>query len=333
MSSTTAYLRASTPQWESAALAQGVVPSGDALVDKATASRLHRQSLLGAANSVDDVVALVPRDYRDQLRPLLLEAAGTQSKICTADQVLKRLEDHKSRGTLPQHLRSKVPPLQFSKEYAETEAGASARSAATAAHKLFVDTLLQNAIASKGDEARYLRESLLVEKVVTKTTSVVNARYTALGQRGRVPTFSRTVSDDGTVTTTMTGFVENPINAQLHIQVLEDCASYIERVRLIVESRFEAEALKLAKKKEVVHAADKMAVDDDSTPSTSSGANIDKLVAQRVKQEVKKALQASAVAKGGKKSGGSSKKRTDPKGSQQKKNGKKPSAKSSPPAK
>ena len=62
MSSSAALLRALSPLAESSAPLAAIAPSvGDD--EKRLASRLHRQTILEAANSVDDVVALVPRDY------------------------------------------------------------------------------------------------------------------------------------------------------------------------------------------------------------------------------------------------------------------------------
>ncbi|KAI0706788.1 hypothetical protein C8Q72DRAFT_892571, partial [Fomitopsis betulina] len=126
-SSSAAFLRAMSPMAASMAPLQGVMPVHSD-EERMLASRLHRQSLLGAANSVDDVIALVPRDYRDDLRPLLLEAAAKQTKICNAERAHTQLVAHKGRGTLPQHLRSKVPALQLAKEYASDEQGAAYRA-------------------------------------------------------------------------------------------------------------------------------------------------------------------------------------------------------------
>lgn len=296
-SSSSAFLRAMSPMAASMGPLLEAVPSADGS-EKRLASQLHRQSLLGAANSVDDVVALVPRDYRDILRPLLLQAADMQNKLSNGEQTLQRLRDHKSRGTFPQHLRSKVPPLQLTKEYAKSDAGAKQRSEYESEHSTYMVALLDKSISAKTDEVRYLRESMMDKAINDAMATVINTRYAELRQRGRVPRYTRNVdSVTGVVNLIHDGFVENPIAVQLWTQCLEDGTSYVERVRLIVEGRHQAEAAKLTKKKEVIRAADVVMADaTGSTPSTSSSASIEKIIEKRVKEEVRKNLASSSAA-------------------------------------
>ena len=82
MSSTAAFLRSTSPLAEAMATASLVVPrdSASALSER----RNTRSRALMGANTVKEVIAMVPSDYREVLRGPLMGVAATTEKLCAA---------------------------------------------------------------------------------------------------------------------------------------------------------------------------------------------------------------------------------------------------------
>ena len=99
-------------------------------LDKAeavTARAAYRRIKMGAAVSVKDFCAFVPRDYQTLLTPELLACHDDADKALVAGAALDKLQLHKQRGTLPSHLKWAGPTIQFSREYDSTAEAASIR--------------------------------------------------------------------------------------------------------------------------------------------------------------------------------------------------------------
>ena len=74
-------------------------------------SRCSRWQIFQGANSVNDVIAMVPQDYRHVLREPLLGVAQTAKKANASRATIAKWEQHQAAGTFPSHLKSKAPKI------------------------------------------------------------------------------------------------------------------------------------------------------------------------------------------------------------------------------
>ena len=84
--------------------------------------------LYQGANSVNDVIAIVPQDYRHVFQKPLLGVAQTAKKANTSRATIAKWEQHQAAGIYLPHLKSKMPQIQLSKgfrEIAEAKAAAN----------------------------------------------------------------------------------------------------------------------------------------------------------------------------------------------------------------
>src|ERR1700677_4623951 len=116
----------------STAMLRAVSPLASATVsaysDDRDTLRLSRHTMYQGATTVDDLVAMVPQDYRHVLRDPLMGIANTTTKLCSARATLARWNAHKTAGTFPPHIRVRAPEVQLSKDFGEDAAGAGHRT-------------------------------------------------------------------------------------------------------------------------------------------------------------------------------------------------------------
>ena len=72
----------------------------------------QRAAALALAGSLDELVAAIPRDYREVLRPLLRELAQTTAKSLDVGNSLEKLRAHKANKTYPTELSGVRAPAR-----------------------------------------------------------------------------------------------------------------------------------------------------------------------------------------------------------------------------
>ena len=152
-------------------------------------SRRSRWLLYQGANSVNDVIAMVPQDYRHVLREPLLGVAQTAKKANASRATIAKWEQHQAAGTYPPHLKSKVPQIQLSKGFGETAEAKAAANALDQKFKTFLADSLAESLKAKRDELSFLRGALEPQNILNELGPRVSARTAELCAK-QIPEFT-----------------------------------------------------------------------------------------------------------------------------------------------
>ncbi|KIJ57523.1 hypothetical protein HYDPIDRAFT_35022, partial [Hydnomerulius pinastri MD-312] len=201
----------------------------DARDEDPSTRRIARQHRLQGATSVDDLIALVPQDFRHVLRDALLGIAATATKLAATRTTLAKWEGHQVAGTYPPHLHQKAPAVQLTKGFGESAEGAAHKAKLDAAHKEFLNGSLSDSIRAKRDEVTFL-EGALTPKVIYKDLSpLVITRQKDIMEKTKLPVLEP--GEDGEIT--LVRWEDNAGAQRLGMEVLEDCVVYALRIRSI----------------------------------------------------------------------------------------------------
>ncbi|KAJ7712081.1 hypothetical protein DFH07DRAFT_940383 [Mycena maculata] len=292
------YLRAATPA--TTALLGGqdrLDPNNDA-----ASSRLGRQTLLQGASTVEEVISMVPDDFRGVLREPLLGVASTATKLIGCRSTLQKWLQHQAAGTFPPHVRSKAPELQLTKEFGQQDAATESNSALTKLHTEYLAGTLTASIKAKSDEAAFLERALTPQALFDELKPLIEAKADSVLALSKLP---NVVRDPASGELRVNGWIDNHVLRTIAMHVLEDCVVYAFRVISITEASALRTELKFHKKKALHQQADVEMAD-----ATKPGPSIQSLVDKAVSTQLKK-LKSSGKGKGktdGKKGKTSSKK-------------------------
>ena len=268
-STSTSFARALSP-------IASIITTASATDDDASA--VARQTAYASAATIDDLIWMVPMDYRQVLRPPILEAASGATKLFATGTALDKLRKHKASGTFPSFIVTKNPALQQTRQFASTEEGANYLTRMQEANALHCRALLDQAIAAKEGEFNYLQGAFSTAAFFEHCAPLLKATYTELLTREQLPTW--TFDGDGNVVNLT--WAPNPAAKQAYEAILKDCATLAFRVRQIVTAREAAVVAKQTAKKDLAKAADtEMA--DATAPGRSIQSLIDKAINTRVK--------------------------------------------------
>ncbi|KIJ06628.1 hypothetical protein PAXINDRAFT_91724 [Paxillus involutus ATCC 200175] len=243
---------------------------------------MSRQHRLQSATSTDAVLALVPADYRELLRDSLLGYVSGADKLCHARATIAKWQAHKAAGSLPPHLKSKVPEVQLTKGYLETADGANARASFVKKHQEFCEGLLDDSIRAKKDEISFLERVLTPAAIFDANAPAIKEFTTLLLAKTKLPTLK--ADEQGNLQ--LTGWETNDHQVRLGREVLQDFVVYVLRIINIQESRFLASASQNEKKKALQQASADVDMEDlTGGPSSSSVQSlVDKAVAAQMKK-------------------------------------------------
>jgi hypothetical protein len=247
------------------------------------AARAARHAVLQAATSVDALVSMVPSDYQHVLRDALIGIAATATKLCAARTTVARWLQHQAAGTLPPHLRSAMPEVQLTKDFAADAAGAAHAATIRAAHQKYQEVVLANAILAKQDDIRFLEASLTPERLHASMLPAVMKRRSEILAVTKLPILEK--NEHGELV--LSGWSENQSGERLGQQVAEDCVVYAFRVISIAGARDAVMATKISKKKDLAKSAD-VEMADATKPGPSIQSMIDKAVSARLKASTSK---------------------------------------------
>src|SRR5882757_3607362 len=255
-----------------------------ALENSDEVARGVRHAGLQAATSVDALIAMVPQDYQHVLRDSLIGIAATATKLYAARATVARWLQHQAAGTLPPHLRSAMPEVQLTKDFAAEPAGAAHAAALRAAHQKYQETVLAHAVLAKQDDIRFLEASLTPEHLHASMLPAVSKRRSEILAVTKLPILEK---NEATGELVLTGWSENQSGERLAQQVAEDCVVYAFRVISIAGARDAVMATKISKKKDLAKSAD-VEMADATKPGPSIQSMIDKAVSARLKASTSK---------------------------------------------
>jgi hypothetical protein len=240
---------------------------------------LARHLALSGANSVDEILELIPSDYRTVLADPLRHCAGHVEKLHAAITTLTKWESHLAAGTLPAHLRTSAPKVQFSAVYVNDAEAKAAEARLATSHAEYQKSVLTESIKQKKDEVTFMKKALEPQQMWTELQARIAPHATQVLGRSKLPVVQ--YDNDGTVVGTT---LEIPRAAEvIRDNVMNDCVVYAQRVISITTARVELMAQKIQKKRDVAAAATSAAADVTMADTTAT-------VASLVQKEVKRVL-------------------------------------------
>ncbi|KIJ60885.1 hypothetical protein HYDPIDRAFT_170027 [Hydnomerulius pinastri MD-312] len=255
----------------------------DARDEDSDTRRLARHTRLQGATSVDDLVALVPADFRHVLREPLLGIAATATKLAATRTTLAKWEGHLVAGTYPPHLHQKAPAVQLTKGFGESADGAAHKAKLDAAHAAWLKGSLEDSIRAKRDEILFLERALTPEVLFKDLSPVIAERQKDIMEKTKLPVLEH---NDETGELVLVRWQDNDGAQRLGKEMLEDCTIFALRIRSIVDARDFTARSKRDGKKAVKEAAD-VEMADAARPGPSMQSLIDKAVSAAVKKLAK----------------------------------------------
>ena len=245
-------------------------------------SRLGRHTLYQGASTVEELVAMVPSDYRHVLRDPLLGIAATTTKLLAGRTTLTKWRAHQlaSPKTYPSFIRAKAPEIQLTKEFGSSDEALLHKKNLLEAYAKFLDDSLQKCIQAKADDVKFLEASIKLDRLFNELRPLVKQRGDELVKSSMIPTWKEG-SEKGELV--LGDWVPNPVSIKIYREVEQDCAVFAHRIISIVEAREYAVKAKLEKKKTLASDADVEMGD-----ATAPGPSIQKMVADAVSAQLKK---------------------------------------------
>ncbi|KAI9449565.1 hypothetical protein HD554DRAFT_2034209, partial [Boletus coccyginus] len=271
--SLTAATRALSPSFVPLSALENAVVDDPMTDDKYVTHSAHRHAALQGANSVGEVIEMIPHDFRHVLAGPLRAIAATANRLYSVQATLEKWRSHQTAGTVPPFLSQKAPEVQFTKGFEESATGISQREKLAEAHKAYLKATFDNLIRAKVDEELFLKGALTPEELFKALSPLVITRGGELGRTSKVPDI-RLVKDKQEVE--VVGWVENTAIEGISKMVLNDCVVYAYRVISIVEASVSMSTRKKAAKKAVHEAADVEMQDGSSGRTIQS--SVDKAI-------------------------------------------------------
>ncbi|KAI6040077.1 hypothetical protein EDC04DRAFT_2894437 [Pisolithus marmoratus] len=162
--------------------------------DLAPAIATAHDMSLGLAMSLNEVLGLVPTDFRECLWPHFQRIAEIAEKRSNMHSTLDKLRWHKANGTLPPQLSgSHMPVFQFTKEFM-VKAG-DPTGPLKVLHDSFVIETLNKIIEIKTAEVAHLDSVLKLELVVPELITIMGNEAKKLEPANQVPVFTNRTTD------------------------------------------------------------------------------------------------------------------------------------------
>ena len=251
--------------------------------DDPTGSRRGRHLMYQGASSIDDLLAMVPADYRHVLRDPLIGVAATTTKLCAVRATLGKWQAHKTAGTYPPHMRVRAPEVQLSRGFGEDDKSAAHRSTLEKAHKAYLDTTLDNNICAKGDDVAFLERALEVTRLFGDISPLIAERSNNISRKSKLPVFTK--RPDGDIE--LARWENNDIACEIGKSIVEDVPVLCFRVISLLEAREFAAAAKVVAKKQLAEQGD-VEMADGGKPGPSIQSMIDKTITARLKKAPQK---------------------------------------------
>ena len=262
---------------------------------------LVRITAIQAATSVDQVIGLIPDDYRSTLAPELRAIAAVAEKRQKALASAVRLEGlvkngYTSSNQLPPHLRAAVPQLQAPKEFASQAEFQKAKDEAEADRKAYEGKTLARAAKLKRDEVDHYDTECKLESLIERCRALVVKRWAEhVAPHAKVPKweysatadFSAAAEEGEIRNVRINGWKTSPAKQVEFRAIVNDLAYLITRVMAFEEAKAAAASRAAEKKRSIVKDAD-IEMADVATSAASIQSLVDKAVNAKVQQVLAK---------------------------------------------
>ena len=238
-----------------------------------------RHASLQAANSVGEVISMVPSHFRQLLRGPLEGIASKFSQLEAARSHLSKWEAHSAAGTFPSWCNIQAPSVQFTKGFEESDDGRAFRSTIESGNLAYRKQLLAAYLDNKRKEIASLERETQPDSLLGLVQPIVQERYKALKDAVRIPE-TRT-DEQGNIQ--IVRWVQSPLPFELCRQVLQDWVVYADRIRAIIGGAALVAEQKKATKKRIQRVAD-----TEMAEAGPSGSSIQSAVDRAVNAAVKR---------------------------------------------
>ena len=270
---TSAFIRAVSPGLTT--IASAIQTSSG--TDRDVAAQ-DRQTGIMQASTVNDLIELIPSDYRAALTDPLHALVQLVIKLESCRATNESLHKHQVAGTFPAFLKGTPPKVQHSKEFAETAEARACKNALDAAHVTWLQATLAATIKGKADELQALTREIAPEQLWPNLRSIVLARSLIVIPLMRLPVLSTNDRGEEYVS----DWADSPASIKVRDSVLEDCGIYAARVIGLTNVTQASRANKFKKRKDLATAARTAAGDVDVDMASSSTASVQSLVDKAV---------------------------------------------------
>ena len=231
--------------------------------------RLRRQHAILSANSVAEVVSLIPIDYRSIGAEHLHAVAASAERLAKARSTVASWKHHLSVGSLPPSLRTSAAQVQFTSGYSDSAEAKAAQKALNDAHTEYQRKVLASMIAAREKEVESLEKETAPEHAADRMHAAFMAASTTIVKRYKVPVVVRapaaTAGDRDNAEMRDVRWEDSQAAKHLALEVLEDAPVYAQRCVTITLNVADALSRKIEKKRAVAAAAT-VAAADGTTP-------------------------------------------------------------------
>ncbi|KAH8977113.1 hypothetical protein EDB83DRAFT_2327799 [Lactarius deliciosus] len=268
-----AHQRAASPAYQSMV---GALMNGDSSGSTSYKQNLRHAEIMACA-SVDEIIKLIPDDYRIHLADHLRSAQKAVTQLCATRTTVAKWEHHRSVGTFPAQLRGSANQLQFTAGYKETAAAKAAQDGIDSTFVAYQKAVLDLEIAARKAEIVYLEEATAPGKATLDMRSALAPHCAAILERYKVP--NDVLDPDGSVVDVT--WVVNPQAEVIRDNVMADCGCYAQRAISIALNIGKQESLRIEKTKALAAKAQVAAADGDAM-------QVDATLSTTIKNEVKR---------------------------------------------
>ncbi|KAH9051071.1 hypothetical protein EDB87DRAFT_1695825 [Lactarius vividus] len=269
------------------ALSRALSPGASAIVaslerdqDASTRERDLRHSQILACNSLAEIIELIPSDYRELCADVLRPSADKVKQLVRTRTTVAKWSAHLSKGTLPAHLRTSAPKIQFCAGYSQSDAAKAAQKSLDdkcTAHATSLLTLMLNA---RRAEVTALEEATEPGAITAEMREHIAPRVPSISRRYLIP--HETLDADGAVIDTE--MVQAPSALAIGNNVLSDVGVYASRMISILLNVAEAEEKKIEKAQSIA-AASKVAA-ADGADAIAGSATLSEAVKAHIERTV-----------------------------------------------
>ncbi|KAH9051247.1 hypothetical protein EDB87DRAFT_1695508 [Lactarius vividus] len=246
------------------ALSRALSPGAAAIVssleqerDASTRERDLRHSSILACNSLQEILELIPSDYRELCADVLRPSADKVRQLVRTRTTVAKWSAHLAKGTLPAHLRVSAPKIQFCTGYSASDAAKAAQKSLDDKCVKHATSLLTDMLAARKAEVAALEEATDTGAITAEMREHIAPRLPSIAGRYLIP--HETLDADGAVIDTE--MVQAPSALALGNSVLTDVGVYASRMISILLNVAEAEERKIEKAQSVSAAAKVAAAD------------------------------------------------------------------------
>ena len=274
------------------ALTQTMISSslhGEEAEDKVKKLRVEMlatlQTKIQSCRSIDEIIDVLPFDYRARFREKTLLLASHVDKLLNVQTAWKRLGAATDGGNIPQRLKVKAPEVQFTSEFGSSDNAAlvAQREALKKATDAYQKSVLESIVYSKDAEVTFWEEKCGLDAIALVFADAAEETWREYEKTYKFPTI--TVKDGKT---SIGAWVTSPQRVAELFAVKRCGASIRTQVLHIATLRHAAMAKKIEKKKEVAEKAAKPTTDVEMADATKPGPSLQSLIDKAINGRLKK---------------------------------------------